>query len=114
MTREEIQKLSDFDLNIAIHKNAGCIAGPLCAYSKSLNALRLAESTLTPEQEVKYALTLMKTLPVLDERYRAAIDDTSDTWKWGDVQMFIAATIRVARVPARQRAEALLMALTEK
>lgn len=108
MTREEIQKLSNWQINLRIHEVLGCTSGPLPDYMNDMRMLRVAEKTLTPEQWDEYAKNLSSTCS-LPEGFEAPV------WDEFTLRTGIAIGLKYALTAApRQRAEALLMVLTEQ
>jgi hypothetical protein len=99
MTREEIQAMSDAELDLTIFKKvprAGC-----GECSTNLNHCQSVESTLTPEQWIAYINTLCGEI-------------STDMSKVNEPETYIHRIVFIAlNATARQRAEALLMVLTE-
>ena len=108
MTREEVQQLGDFDLNIALGRffdDGGLRALPT-PYTEDRNALAEAEATLTLEQWIRYLGLLLADTPnpvasddVIKRFYRAFS---------GDYMMAVWYTLTL---PPRRRAEVLLLTL---
>jgi hypothetical protein len=93
MTLKEIRTMSDSDLNIEIHKRICFERGPLSNYANDLNAIHAVEMVFPASQWDAYAraIKIITRIP-------------------NDSRCIIPALI----LTARQRAEALLYALTEE
>jgi hypothetical protein len=110
MTRDEIWEMCDHKLDSALSKATGSTGGFLPNYSRNLHALRFIEATLTPEQWAEYLGNLVQILADMPADQRGAI---AKRYPSVPAALLRGAWYGMTATP-RQRAEALLMVLTEE
>jgi hypothetical protein len=113
MTRKEIHAMSDFDLNCALleydEEHPIVTMPPDCC--NDFNELRKIEEKLTPEQWAKHTINILEIRTYMVSTQLEAIE--IEARRNSHTVHFVSGAWWGLRSTLRQRAEALLMTLTE-